>query len=214
MTEWSTTSSTGTSGLMRSGTASERLRSHLASRRGPRCAGTPVRSCISTLSGLKPISPPTFAPPLAALATASTSAAWTFTPSSWRRRFSSRTFRQYGSLSTSKRPASASSRCMLSVRSPTVIVALDAKLSDARTGVGDMQPSLLPRSFGSRSFGKLSSLRCATYTGCTASGASTNSSPPIHASASQTCVTVEPPCEQVRRNRRRRSTDHERSVPR
>ena len=34
---------------------------------------------------------------------------------------------------------------MLSVRPPTVIVALDPKLSDARTGVGDMLPTLLPQ---------------------------------------------------------------------
>ncbi len=53
--EWSITSSTGTSGLMRSGSPPS---SSIASRMAARStiAGTPVKSCISTRAGVYAIS--------------------------------------------------------------------------------------------------------------------------------------------------------------
>jgi len=97
ITEWSMTSSTGTRGLILFGSPPSAM---IASRIEARSttAGTPVRSCMRTLSGVKAIS---FASSPAASpwrdgfsphrASASMSAALTFTPSSWRRRFSKST---------------------------------------------------------------------------------------------------------------------------
>ena len=79
ITEWSMTSSTGTSGLMAVGSPPIVAR---ASRMAARSttAGTPVKSCMSTRSGLKAISVGESDPAswrLAQLATASMSAACT-----------------------------------------------------------------------------------------------------------------------------------------
>ena len=94
ITEWSMTSSTGTSGLMAPGSPPIVAR---ASRMAARSttAGTPVKSCMRTRSGEKAISVEEAIPAswrAAHPATASMSAAWTWRPSSWRRRFSRRTF--------------------------------------------------------------------------------------------------------------------------
>jgi len=108
MTEWSITSSTGISGLMRAGSPS---RAMIASRIAARSTteGTPVKSCISTRSGVKAISrasSPAASPwrvgVVAHRARASMSARVTCTPSSRRRRFSNRILTPYGSRSTPK----------------------------------------------------------------------------------------------------------------
>jgi hypothetical protein len=94
ITEWSITSSTGMTGLIRDGSPP---RPASASRIAARSttAGTPVKSCMSTRSGVKAISdeggPPENRLP-AQPASASMSGARTWLPSSWRRRFSKRTF--------------------------------------------------------------------------------------------------------------------------
>ncbi len=61
-------------------------------------AGTPVKSCISTRAGRKPISLPALPRSLSQAATSSMSALVTVRPSSWRSRFSSSTFIEKGSL--------------------------------------------------------------------------------------------------------------------
>ena len=98
-TEWSITSSTGISGLMRSGSPP---RAATAARMAARSttAGTPVKSCSSTRAGLYEISRDgsAFA---SQPATASTSAAVTVTPSSRRSTFSSRMRSVYGRRATS-----------------------------------------------------------------------------------------------------------------
>ena len=105
MTEWSITSSTGTSGLILAGFPPSSM---IASRMEARSTtpGTPVRSCMSTRSGEKAISravsavPP--APPWEAHdAIPAMSDALTANPSSWRSRFSRRTFSAKGSRATS-----------------------------------------------------------------------------------------------------------------
>ncbi len=84
MTEWSMTSSTGTSGSMEAGSPPMvTMASRMAAR--STTAGTPVKSCMSTRSGVKAISvadtdPACWRP--AQLATASMSEAWTWRPSS------------------------------------------------------------------------------------------------------------------------------------
>ncbi len=97
ITEWSTTISTGTRGLIFAGSPP---RAMMASRMAARSttAGTPVRSCMSTRAGVKAISrasSPADSPWRVGVsdqrASASMSAARTLTPSSWRSRFSSRT---------------------------------------------------------------------------------------------------------------------------
>ena len=107
MTEWSITSSTGTSGLIWAGSPP---RAMMASRIAARSttAGTPVKSCMSTRSGVKAIS----------RAASPAASPWrvgrlgparegldvarrvTLTPSSWRSRFSSSTLIEYGRRST------------------------------------------------------------------------------------------------------------------
>ena len=112
ITEWSMTSSTGTSGLTLLGSPPSVLS---ASRMAARSTtqGTPVKSCMRTRSGVRAISAASSAPSpwrsgrLPQPATASMSAGRTARPSSWRRRFSSTTFIEYGSLAMSKRSASA-----------------------------------------------------------------------------------------------------------
>ena len=74
-------------------------------------AGTPVKSCISTRLGVKAISSLGCAVALQR-ATFSTSSAVTASPSSVRRRFSSRIFSEYGSRATSYFDWRASSRKM------------------------------------------------------------------------------------------------------
>ncbi len=105
ITEWSITSSAGASGLIRAGSPPS---SATASRMVARSttAGTPVKSCITTRAGLNWISVDGsalgFQP-----ATAEICSAVTLRPSSVRSRFSSSTFRLYGSLSE---PGTLSSR--------------------------------------------------------------------------------------------------------
>ena len=113
MTEWSMTSSTGTSGLTCVASPPRRAS---ASRMAARSTtpGTPVKSCMSTRSGVKAISwaaspapwpwPSGLAPQAA---TATMSSAETCGPSSWRSRFSRRTLMEYGSRAMSWRPLSA-----------------------------------------------------------------------------------------------------------
>ena len=107
ITEWSMTSSTGTSGLTLAGLPPRRAR---ASRMAARSTtpGTPVKSCISTRSGVRAISwaespapcpCPSGLTPQAATASMSSGATWGL--SSWRSRFSSTTFIEYGSRSMS-----------------------------------------------------------------------------------------------------------------
>jgi hypothetical protein len=90
MTEWSITSSTGTSGLTRVGSPPmDTSASRMAAR--STTAGTPVKSCMRTRSGVKAISVDVDPPDAwrdAHPATASMSGAWTCRPSSWRSRFS------------------------------------------------------------------------------------------------------------------------------
>ena len=180
-------------------------------------AGTPVRSCMRTRSGLKPISPAGAARrPPAAPATASTSDAWTLT----RPRVGAGSPRapsgRKAVVSTSKRPERASSRWMLSVRSPTEIVDLELKLSEPWPGSVTCSRILLPW-FGSDlvrlpiAVGSVVSqvVQIRVRYRWTASGASTTKRPTIQASASQTSVAVEPR-EEVGRDRRRGPTDHER----
>ena len=106
ITEWSMTSSTGTSGLTLAGSPPSAPR---ASRMAARSTtpGTPVKSCMSTRSGVRAISAASsVARPwrsgwLPQSATASMSAGRTASPSSWRRRFSRTTLMEYGSLAMS-----------------------------------------------------------------------------------------------------------------
>ena len=98
-TEWSMTNSTGQSGLILAGSPPRaRIASRIAAR--STTAGTPVKSCISTRAGVKPIS---WLGSAAAthFAMASTSAAVTDSPSSRRSTFSSRMRSVYGSRHTS-----------------------------------------------------------------------------------------------------------------
>ena len=107
-TEWSITSSAGTSGLIFEASPP---RSAIASRIAARSttAGTPVKSCMITRAGVKAISweGSAFA---SQLASASMSSLLTETPSSLRSRFSSSTFSEKGSRATSNFDCSASSR--------------------------------------------------------------------------------------------------------
>ena len=72
-------------------------------------AGTPVKSCMSTRAGRKPISLP--AVPLSSIqaASATMSSLVTVRPSSWRRRFSSSTFMEKGSRETPASPFASAS---------------------------------------------------------------------------------------------------------
>src|ERR1041384_6322199 len=96
------TSSTGCSGLMRSGSPP---RSTIASRIAARSTtqGTPVKSCSSTRDGMKEISFSTFAVAFHS-ATARISLAFTNAPSSRRSRFSRRIFIEYGRRATPVKP--------------------------------------------------------------------------------------------------------------
>ena len=93
------TSSAGTSGLILDGSPP---RSAIASRMAARStiAGTPVKSCITTRAGMNAISLEGSAL-WSQVASASTSCERTDTPSSWRRRFSRRTFSENGRRATS-----------------------------------------------------------------------------------------------------------------
>jgi hypothetical protein len=107
-TEWSMTSSAGTSGLIFAGSPPL---SAMASRMAARSttAGTPVKSCITTRAGVKAISSDGSA--LASQrASASMSSLLTETPSSLRSRFSSSTFSEKGRRATSNSDCSASRR--------------------------------------------------------------------------------------------------------
>jgi hypothetical protein len=107
-TEWSMTSSAGTSGLIFAGSPpSAAMASRIAAR--STTAGTPVKSCMTTRAGENAISLLGSAP-ASQLASASTSAAVTAPLPSVRRRFSSRTFSEKGRRATSKRDCSASRR--------------------------------------------------------------------------------------------------------
>ncbi len=107
-TEWSITSSAGTSGLI---FAASPPSSVIASRIAARStiAGTPVKSCITTRAGVKAISSEGSAR-WSQRASASMSSLRTDTPSSLRSRFSSRIFSENGSRATSKDSWRASSR--------------------------------------------------------------------------------------------------------
>ena len=98
-TEWSITSSAGTSGLILFGSPP---RSAIASRIAARStiAGTPVKSCITTRAGVKAISLEGSAL-WSQVAIASMSCLRTATPSSLRNRFSSRIFSEKGRRATS-----------------------------------------------------------------------------------------------------------------
>ena len=128
-TEWSMTSSAGASGLIRAGSPP---RVPMASRIAARStiAGTPVKSCISTLAGENAISRSSAAAG-SQRANASTSSAVTALPSSFRSRFSSSTFSENGSPPTSPTDPSASSRKTSNDRSPTSNPALAPKLFPA-----------------------------------------------------------------------------------
>jgi hypothetical protein len=104
-TEWSITSSAGTSGLIRPGSPP---RSRMASRMAARSttAGTPVRSCMSTRAGLNWISVAGWAA-ASHDASAVTCSGVTFRPSSARSRFSSSTLSENGRPPL---PSTASSR--------------------------------------------------------------------------------------------------------
>ena len=98
-TEWSITSSAGTSGLILAGSPPiVAIASRIAAR--STMAGTPVKSCISTRAGVNAISRLGWAF-ASQLASASTSAARTEPLPSVRRRFSSSTFSENGSRATS-----------------------------------------------------------------------------------------------------------------
>ena len=105
ITEWSMISSAGRSGLTREGSPpSAAIASRIAARSTRH--GTPVKSCSSTRAGVKAISADGSA------AGSHSASAWicaavTRCPSSLRSRFSSSTFRQYGSRTA---PSIASSR--------------------------------------------------------------------------------------------------------
>ena len=107
-TEWSITSSAGTSGLIFAGSPP---RSAIASRIAARSttAGTPVKSCMTTRAGVKAISLEGSAL-WSQVASASMSSLRTATPSSLRSRFSSRIFSENGSRATSNFSCRASSR--------------------------------------------------------------------------------------------------------
>ncbi len=106
-TEWSMTSSAGTSGLIFAGSPP---RSRMASRMVARSttAGTPVRSCRITRAGVNWISVDGSASG-SHWARAVICPAVTLRPSSVRSRFSSRIFRLNGRLAD---PSTASSRCI------------------------------------------------------------------------------------------------------
>jgi hypothetical protein len=93
MTEWSTTSSDGTLGLI---SASRPPRAAAASRMAAKSAsaGTPLVSCRKTRDGLRSTASRA-APPQDS--SACTCSGVTRTPSSWRSRFSSTIFRLIGS---------------------------------------------------------------------------------------------------------------------
>ena len=150
ITEWSITSSTGTNGLIWEG---EPPRPTSASRMAARSTtpGTPVKSCISTRSGVKAISrasSPALAPWASGCrphaATAATSDAVTRNPSSWRSRFSRSTLTPYGRRATS--PAAASgpaARLKISNRrSPTASSVRALKLSGC--GAGSVMVTFCP----------------------------------------------------------------------
>ena len=125
-TEWSITSSAGTSGLILFGSPPIVL---IASRIAARSttAGTPVKSCMITRAGVNAIS---FDGSSVAfqVASASMSAARIDSPSSLRSRFSSRILSENGSRATSCVGWSASSRKISYVRSPTLSAARASKL--------------------------------------------------------------------------------------
>ena len=139
MTEWSTTSSTGTSGLIDDARPpSVTIASRIPAR--STMAGTPVRSCMSTRSGVKasswsPAWP--WAPAVSAhLARASICAAVTFAPSSWRSRFSSSTLIEYGSRSTpNDASAGASSAKIVRSREPMRRVVRAPKVSGFESAI-------------------------------------------------------------------------------
>ena len=125
-TEWSITSSAGTSGLILAGSPPiARIASRIAAR--STTAGTPVKSCMSTRAGVNEISVLGSAA-ASHLASASMSCARIDSPSSLRSRFSSRTFSENGSRAMSYFAWSASSRKISYERSPTVSVALASKV--------------------------------------------------------------------------------------
>ena len=100
-TEWSITSSAGTSGLIFAGSPpSATIASRIAAR--STTTGTPVKSCIRTRAGENAISPLGSARG-SQRAIASMSAAATEPLPSVRSRFSSRIFSENGSRATSKR---------------------------------------------------------------------------------------------------------------
>ena len=124
-TEWSMTSSAGTSGLILLGSPP---RSAIASRIAARSttAGTPVKSCITTRAGVKAIS--SLGSALASQrASASMSSALDRAVPSLRSRFSSSTFREKGSRATSYFDCSASRRKIVCSRSPTFSVSRASK---------------------------------------------------------------------------------------
>ena len=97
------TSSTGCSGLTFFGSPpSLTMPSRIAAR--STTAGTPVKSCNSTRAGVNAISFCSFAAG-SQLASAVMSSALTKRPSSQRRRFSSRIFKEYGRRETDGKPA-------------------------------------------------------------------------------------------------------------
>ena len=100
------TSSTGCSGLMRSGLPpSATIASRIAARSTTH--GTPVKSCSSTRAGMNEISFSTFAVAFHS-ASALMSSAFTNALSSRRSRFSRRIFIEYGSRETPLNPAFSS----------------------------------------------------------------------------------------------------------
>ena len=125
-TEWSITSSAGANGLILAGSPSiSAIASRIAAR--STTAGTPVKSCISTRAGVNAIS--SLGAALAFhFASASMSRARIDSPSSLRRRFSSRIFSENGSRATSYLAWRESRRKISNERSPTFRVALESKL--------------------------------------------------------------------------------------
>ena len=116
------TSSAGTSGLILPGSPPiSAIASRIAAR--STTAGTPVKSCISTRAGVNAISSLGAAP---AFHVASASMSWARidSPSSLRRRFSSRIFSENGSRATSYLAWRESRRKISYERSPTFRVAL------------------------------------------------------------------------------------------
>ena len=104
-TEWSMTSSAGTSGLILFGSPPiSRIASRIAAR--STTAGTPVKSCMTTRAGVNAIS--LLGSSLAfQVASASMSCARIDSPSSLRSRFSSRIFSENGSRAMSNRRTAA-----------------------------------------------------------------------------------------------------------